>query len=50
MDKLQLKVLAKAYAEAVHYSISWENPLEDDDVVFLTEEFKKELNKLNGND
>ena len=49
MDIQQIIRVAKTTAELIHYTFAWKEALNGDIIELLVNEFKKELNELNGN-
>ena len=49
LSKEQLQKIAVNLALVVHTSIAWEESLDGDDTEYLSKEFLKELDELNGN-
>ncbi len=46
----QIEQVAKACAELVHYALSWEEPMNGDDIKLFIDTLAKELKELNGED
>ena len=50
MDREQKKLIGETIANLLHYSISWEEPMNGDDVEDIIEICKANLHALNGNE